>query len=209
MAEDSAKEPGPKTLSMFSESRPGSIRTLRESYRAILKLPEPSDYITEVVGESDRASVVLASAMLDDMLKYSIATSLKLGLTEKQAQHVFRNEGPLGSFSSRIEIGCLFGVIEDATYQQLNIIREMRNACAHSKHKVSFADPVLRNVAVRLFEPLGFTPLSFAEKQPKLAFSLEVAFLIQVLISGSRKEGKAESQQTFREMLKLAPDKRS
>jgi hypothetical protein len=57
----------------------------------------------------------------------------------------------LGSFSARLEIGNLFGAIDNDSYKQLSTLREMRNACAHSKHRISFQGEDLRNVALRLF----------------------------------------------------------
>ena len=94
-------------------------------------------------------------------------------------------------YSARMEIACVFGFIEDATYQQLNIIREMRNACAHSKHAMVFSDPILANVAKRLFHPLGFIPQPEAGEDIKGAFLIEGILLFNTLLYGSRAAGKA------------------
>jgi hypothetical protein len=44
-------------------------------------------------------------------------------------------------------------IIDQQTADDLNDIREMRNACAHSFKHVDFATPELRAVCMRLFRP--------------------------------------------------------
>src|SRR5262249_55395859 len=90
-------------------------------------------------------------------------------------------------FSARLEIANLFGVIDNHTFLQLSTLREMRNACAHSKHPLDFKDSSLRAVTLRLFTEDGFIAPQFAERDLKTAFSLEIAFLA-IVLSHSREE---------------------
>lgn len=165
---------------------PNSVKTLRASYRRKLALPDAGDLIKELLAESDRAAVILAASLLDDLTANAIALRMADSIVVDDMEYIFRADGPLGSFSARLEIGNLFGAIENGTYTQLTTLREMRNACAHSKHKIGFDDDALRNVALRFFT--GFIAPEFAQKHLKEAFGLEIAFLAMALTYG-RTEG--------------------
>ena len=183
MAEDAPK-PERKILSIFKDGA-GSFDTLRATYRDRRKMPDPTAFLSELGGESDRAGVILAASMLDDLLAHALAQAMAFEPDEKEFARIFKSNSPLGSFSSRAEVALYFGVIDDETWQQLNIIREMTNACAHSKHPLDFKSPELINVDKRLFAPpLGFTPKVMVAKDLKQAFGIEVAFLGSVLTHG-------------------------
>jgi hypothetical protein len=106
----------------------------------------------------------------------------------------------MATLSAKMELACLFGFIEDKTYQQLDIIREMRNACAHSKRPVDFSNKEVVNVVRKLFGPLGIVPVEIIDFQNgvfiqnrqilKCLFLLEGAFLCSSLSAGSRLLGE-------------------
>lgn len=182
---------------------PGSVRTLKKAYNLKLRMPDAASFSSEIMGESDRATVILASSQLDDLLANAIALKMSefREILVSDVEYIFRASGPLGSFSARAEVANLFGIIENETYEQLTILREMRNACAHSKHPITFHDPLLRNVAVHLFEPKGVTPLAFAEKDMKKAFVLEITFLAAVLVNGSRQSARVAREAAVRAVV--------
>lgn len=163
-------------------STPSAVKTLRATYRRKVDLPDVALLIKELMAESDRAAVILAASLLDDLTANAVALRMVPQIAVDDMATIFRSDGPLGSFSARLEVGNLFGAIENDTYLQLSTLREMRNACAHSKQKMDFADPLLRNVALRFFT--GFIQPEFAGKHLKEAFSLEVSFLAMALSHG-------------------------
>lgn len=206
MSEEAPKEGRPVVLSY---NEPGSVRTLRQSYRGKLNLPTTEQFVKELIGESDRAAVILASSLLDDLLANAIAMKMPFEILASDLETIFRQSGPLGSFSARIEIACLFGIIEGDTFRQLTILREMRNACAHSKHTIDFKPPVLANVALHFFTN-GSTPEALIKNNMKLAFCTEVAFLAVVLSHSSRTEALDLRRTTVSELLaeiKASPGK--
>jgi DNA-binding MltR family transcriptional regulator len=218
MSDETPKEEPPKLRpATLAFNVPGSVSTLKKAYNFKLKMPDSKEFVAELNGESDRAAVILASSQLDDLLANAIALRMaaSVDVLVGDVETIFRPSGPLGTFSARAEIANLFGVIENETYEQLTILREMRNACAHSKHPISFKDDLLRNVAMNLFAPRGSTPRAIAEKDVKAAFGLEISFLTSVLALGSRKAGYAARSEAFTEMiretvemLKASPGKR-
>src|ERR1700733_14248269 len=121
-------------------STPGSVKTLRAFYKDKNVVLDANALIQEFNAESDRTTIILMGALVDDALKQVISLKIPCEPDETEKKHIFRFEGPLGSFSSRIEIATLFGIIDEKTYLQLETIRELRNACAHSKRLLRFSD---------------------------------------------------------------------
>lgn len=194
------KKPRPAVLAF---NVPGSVSTLKKEYNIKLKMPDPGELTAELLGESDRASVILAASQLDDLLANAIALKMSesVEILAGEVDQIFKASGPLGSFSARAEIANLFGVIDNRLFEQLYILREMRNACAHSKHPITFASPLLRNVAVHLHAPRGITPLAVFERNAKAAFVMEIVFMAALLAFGSREDAEAERMEAMREIL--------
>jgi DNA-binding MltR family transcriptional regulator len=187
-----------------------SVKTLRAYYKDRLSFPDVAHVAEELVGISDRAAVILLAAILDDLVIFRLAHALSDRLNDDDLDHAFRFEGPMGGFSHRIEIAYLFGLIELTTYKELNVIREMRNACAHSSFVLNFTKSELANVAKRLFSPNG--AVSLPQDTPediKSAFVTAGVFLIQTLALGSRAEAaKAVKEELHRLAEQSAsPDK--
>lgn len=190
--------------SVFRET-PGSVKSLRKFYKDPLNLPDKYSLQGELAGESDRASVILMASLLDDALMYRISKHLCFEPTREEFDKVFRFEGPLGTFSARMEMACLFGFIEDETYEQLTLIREMRNACAHSKHALKFTDAVLGNVLKRMFAPLGVISPDIAGNEAKGSFLVEGIFIYYSLYLGSREEGAKAVKEMLRDLRNSSP----
>ncbi|UYN94905.1 MAG: hypothetical protein KIT25_23290 [Enhydrobacter sp.] len=185
--------------SILDASRPNSLRTLRSAFQKKLDVSDYADFFDELHGESDRATVILAAAHLDDLLMFRIADSRPFDVSfERDFPWIFRMDGPMSSFSRRMEIACLFSAIDDETYQQLDIIRELRNICAHTRDPVRFTDQAIHNYAIRLFEPpIGFLSKDAARTNLKTAFIIE-ALLIAVAVShGSRDEARASVSEAY------------
>jgi hypothetical protein len=136
-------------------------------------------------------------------LTYRLAQCLAIPATPDEQEHIFRFDGPLGSFAARIDTAYAFGFIDKSTGSQLSDVREMRNACAHTTKPISFAVPQLANVTRRLFHPNGFTKLGAKAnaEEMKHAFVVEFLFIHNVLIHGSREEGHRVMRETWSEVL--------
>jgi DNA-binding MltR family transcriptional regulator len=163
------------TTDMFNT--PGSVKTLRRYWENRIAHRDPTELASELVNESDRAVVILGATILDDALTELLAKQIVISLDQKQLDYIFRFEGPLGSFSSRIEVAYLFGFIGNNTRSHLTDIREMRNACAHSKQEMTFATKELVNVAKRLSGSLRAN----TQAEVRLAFLAEFIILVHAL----------------------------
>lgn len=147
--------------------------------------------------ESDRACAILGAATLDAMLE----DLLRRGLS---CQHdaLLGKMGPLGTFSSRIAITRALEWISAAAYQDLEIIRRVRNQFAHATdlglsfstqsvadrcQTLRIAEAFVRGFDAAIADPgPRFSPAVFRAMQkkfegPRWRFELSVQFLGQYL----------------------------
>ncbi|MEZ9231361.1 hypothetical protein AB4259_09790 [Vibrio amylolyticus] len=89
---------------------------------------EFGEFVTLIFEESDRASVIVGSSYIDDTL----LEILKAKLPNLNSD-CFDFNGPLGTFSSRIIMAYGLGVYSVEIKSQIDILRRIRNSCAHDK----------------------------------------------------------------------------
>jgi hypothetical protein len=91
-----------------------------------------------------------------------IETELE-GLLREKFRHKDENtwseltgeKGPLSTFHSKIIAAYAFGLIDETTRKNLNIVREIRNAFAHSKRLIDFDDQAVLNTLAGVMVPIG------------------------------------------------------
>src|SRR5262245_17334844 len=102
---------------------------------------ESRSLLNDIAASTDRAAVITAAAVLDDLLKLILrARMLK---DEKVVDETL--DGEIFSFAVRIDICYGLGLISDKERHDLHIIRKVRNTCAHSRKPVTFEDPSVRD----------------------------------------------------------------
>jgi hypothetical protein len=186
-------------------NKPDSIKTLRRFYRDRLAVVNLGDLQSELMGASDRSIVITLGAFLDGAIEFLIAQNTRPQSTQPEFEDAFGINGPLGSFSARIEVAYLFRLIDESVRGQLNVIRELRNACAHSKRPISFATLELANVCKRVLHPVGMFRLrGDSAEDLKSAFTAECLLLHNVLIFG-RDAAVKMVEASYREAGKQSP----
>lgn len=93
--------------------------------------------------ETDRGCGVAAPAFIDEELKVLLKSAL--ADEGKLVELAFSHNGPLASFSARIDFGLLMGLLSRATWHDLHIIRKIRNDFAHSAKPLLFDDDAIRS----------------------------------------------------------------
>jgi DNA-binding MltR family transcriptional regulator len=105
----------------------------------------------DLMEESDRGSVLVGAAILEDELSDLIrSTSKKNGLTTKSIEDLFSMNGPASTFSSKTLICYAFGLISKEVYDDLNRIRKIRNKFAHTSDKVDFLMPEIEDLVAEI-----------------------------------------------------------
>lgn len=116
---------------------------------------ERGDRVKEVIAfrnsileETDRGAVLMSAAFLDDKLKHLIEK--RLVQDKKVSRRAFDFNGPLGTFSSRIDFAYLIGIIPKNAQKDLHNIRAIRNQFAHHASPLSYKDEKVKNLCERL-----------------------------------------------------------
>lgn len=94
--------------------------------------------------ESDRASVILAGAMIEKSLEMMIRAKLIPSISKKD--ELFDTPyAPLHNFKAKIELAYRVGLISSNLHRDLNIIRDIRNDFAHDIEGCSFENNRVKN----------------------------------------------------------------
>jgi hypothetical protein len=132
-----------------------------------------SEAIAELDTASDRAAAIVATALVEDHLTTVLKGSLHQD--EKIQLDMFRGSGPLGSFSSKINLAFLTGLLSARACKELHTIREIRNEFAHKLGKLTFESQRLRDLAMNLTLPDWYDvtiEIPNAKSGEKIKFSL-------------------------------------
>jgi Domain of unknown function (DUF4145) len=106
----------------------------------------PSSNITATIIEimrsnvDDRSAALTAGALADTGLMVGIANVLRPDAKEIDS-YFWTKRAKYRTFATRIDKAASLGLIGAATKRNLNVIRQVRNAFAHSMIEVTFATP--------------------------------------------------------------------
>ena len=98
---------------------------------------------TRFTGQTDRGSVLIAAAYLDDALEDCLRA--RFVQDEKAIDDLLGGEKPLGTFSARISTAYLLGLIDQKMRADLDAIRKIRNDFAHKRHHLRFSDQSIKD----------------------------------------------------------------
>lgn len=93
----------------------------------------------EFARETDRAAVIVAASMLDELLRSLLVAKL-VPVSSSNDELFDGANAPLGTFSARIEMAYRTGMISVKLARDLHLVRRIRNDFAHNIHGASFED---------------------------------------------------------------------
>jgi DNA-binding MltR family transcriptional regulator len=98
---------------------------------------EVGEFIQELQAENDRGAAIIATAFLDD----SLESILRAHFVDEPriAEDVLGDNRPLGTFSARIDLAFLIGIIGPKMRRQLHTMRKIRNEFAHRRRGINFS----------------------------------------------------------------------
>lgn len=95
--------------------------------------------MSELAKESDRGSVIVGVACIDDELTRVLTRYLLPTLaTSHGSDELFGPQGPLAAFSSRVDLAYRTGLLRRDLRQSLHLLRRLRNDFAHVPQQLSF-----------------------------------------------------------------------
>lgn len=99
--------------------------------------------------------LVLAGKIEDNLEKLLLVAGREI--PNKLAKRIFTGMGPLSSFAGKIEVAYLFELIDESAYKDLMIVKDVRNAFAHTTQYVYFSqEPITakcRNLSSYIGDP--------------------------------------------------------
>jgi len=101
----------------------------------------PEDFeaiIAEMNEAPPRSAILVGTSLLEHALEDFIQASLRPATSSAERNKLFSVDGILGSFSSKIWMAYFLRLIGPTTRRELDIIRAVRNDCAHNMNAVSF-----------------------------------------------------------------------
>ncbi len=101
-----------------------------ENFEALMEFRNQLD------SETDRGWSLMAASYLDYELERLLRVKLVGG--KKHLDLLFDYSGPLGTFSSKINIAYSLGFISKISLNDLNLIRKIRNDFGHTHHSLNF-----------------------------------------------------------------------
>jgi dUTPase len=136
-------------------TQPAYLRNLKEyaRRRTTDSKTETDELIADYSSESDRGAIILVATTIEDMLQDQITKNLPVLLTDETARKkMFEHDGLISSFSKKIEMAYAMGIIDEDYRKKIDLVREIRNACAHSRFPISMEKKVLQDVCKALFQ---------------------------------------------------------
>lgn len=97
-----------------------------------------------------QAEALIGASILEDVLKTNILLRFRNGLSNNEIASLFENDAPLASFSARINMAYALSIIGEKTRADLNCIRDIRNAFAHSRTTLAFEMPEISDACKTL-----------------------------------------------------------
>lgn len=107
-------------------------------------------------GETETSQVLVVSSYLEDRFVSLLSNQMLDMHSEDAKDRVFGNNGPLGTFSSRITMSYHLGWLKKDTLDRLNNFRKIRNIFAHQAFSVSYTDRRVRSLFAPLIKRLKF-----------------------------------------------------
>ena len=121
-------------LSVINPNIPGEGVTIDITLRsdgAWVFLNEDERSILDTLDhDSDRAVAIIVGSMIEDRLKRAILSRLYRHKTIED--RMFQPSGPLGPFSTKIDMALLLGIVSPEAHRDLGIFKDVRNAFAHN-----------------------------------------------------------------------------
>jgi len=110
------------------------------------------DFYRTMEAESDRGCVLIACHVLDVALEHRLRFHLsrRSRIIKKAIDPLFGSTRPLSSFWAKIHTAYSLTLLEDWAFEDLNTIRSIRNALAHSHGPFSFDAAEIRPLLFRL-----------------------------------------------------------
>lgn len=113
------------------------------------RIQPPLEYeklILDLARKTEAGEAMVITANVEDWVQHLLLTHMR-ALSKTREAEIFTGYGPLNTFSAKIALAWAFELIDDDTRTNMTVMKEIRNAFAHSKNHVDFASPEIDKLA--------------------------------------------------------------
>ena len=105
------------------------------------ELKDFNKILDELNGASDRASILVATALVEDGIYFMLKDQLRPIENSDDESSVFGDRGIFGSFNNMIVGAYFLKLIGPQTRRDLDLMRRIRNLAAHDPNPALFSEP--------------------------------------------------------------------
>lgn len=105
------------------------------------RLDDVMEFRSSLNSESDRGCALMAAAFLDAELGALLRKCLVAN--DRVAEDLLGQSRPVSTFSSRIDLAYMLGLIDPVTHRDLHLIRKIRNDFGHVHAPLTFDDKAI------------------------------------------------------------------
>lgn len=169
-------------------------------------------YIDAMAQESDRGVIILSAGVMEQIIEVQIQTLMEK-INGDERDRLFGFTGPIGTFSAKNRIAHALGLYPRVMFKKIELIRELRNCCAHSITPISFSQTAISNTVRCVYRGLNNDPIpqsddpKAARKHLKQAYVWATMILSFVVTSGTLAGGQQKMQGVLRASFSASPDK--
>ena len=167
--------------------------TYLEAFKAYTRVQYGSDEqeaeaLKDLTDESDRGSIILSATGLEDLLEQTIGMRMPNLATDVAARkEMFGANGVVSTFSQKIFMAYALGIIDKPLRKKIDLVREIRNGCAHGRLPLSFERKELQDVCKVIIGQDFLAKLTNQDPATlRMAFIVAVATLGQSVAYGRR-----------------------
>lgn len=156
--------------------------TMNAEERAKFKGMADMRIVKELDNSSPRATVIVAASTLELHLEQLLEGFLIADVKKVEELISSSNtSAPLGNFGSKIKACYLLGLISEELYNDLEIVRKIRNRFAHQLHGCNFTEQSVVDMIKNFYFVNNIFEYS-SEERPRSIFMLEIMTLSIALV---------------------------
>jgi hypothetical protein len=133
-----------------------TLDALRNFTRRTVKTANLDELADRLAEESERGVVVVFGSATEDLLEERILQNFVE--LDRERLKGMKRFGVLNNWASKASLAVALGIIDEDDAEVVEILKTMRNACAHSRLHIDFETPELRN-ALRLLLREELSPI--------------------------------------------------
>jgi hypothetical protein len=192
MAKREPKPPSPEKV------RKDTLEALARYQKRGAVLTDTAAIAERLKNESDRGTVIILVTYVEDALLDRVLDKMNPTLTPAQRKKLTSPGAPLNSFAAVTNVALAMGLVEDWEAEILEVLKAMRNACAHSRLEIDFGTKELQQATMLLVGKSDDGPPHNLHNAPSEVFRMLFIFTATMMLNAG-----AVTTEPYKQALEL------